>query len=121
MKENKNLPIDTNQATDSGLSMADREMMAYNKFSQIMDLGNNVVGLADKAMDVWRESKRIEQNISMIEAVKEVELQKIVAKSESVEELLAINKSVNNMVDSITKLELLLQNKLQLFENCLGK
>ena len=48
-------------------------------------------------------------------------IQKIVAKSESVEELLAINKSVNNMVDSITKLELLLQNKIQLFENCLGK
>lgn len=88
MKENKNLPIDAYQETDNGLSMADREMMAYNNFSQMMDLGNNVVGLADKAMDVWRESKRIEQNISMIEAAKEVELQKIAAKFELCKEML---------------------------------
>lgn len=46
-------------------------------------------------------------------------IQKIVAEAKTVEEILAVNKSVNSMVDSISKLELLLQNKLQLFENCL--
>ena len=48
-------------------------------------------------------------------------IQKIVAEAKTVEELLAVNKSVNSMVDSITKLELLLQNKLQLFEGCLNE
>ena len=88
MEKNKNLPTDATQGMDQGLSMAEREMMAYNSFSQMMDLGGNVVGLADKAMDVWRESKRIEQNIAMIEAAKEVELQKIAVKFELCKEML---------------------------------
>ena len=46
-------------------------------------------------------------------------LQKVIAESVSVEELLCVNKSVNRMVDSITKLEFMLQSKLQLFEGCL--
>ena len=46
-------------------------------------------------------------------------LQKIIAESKSAEELLSVNKSVNKMVDSITKLEFMLQSKLQLFESCI--
>ena len=46
-------------------------------------------------------------------------LQRIIAKSINVEELLCVNKSVNRMVDSITKLEFMLQSKLQLFDDCL--
>ena len=46
-------------------------------------------------------------------------LQKVIAESSNVEELLCVNKSVNRMVDSITKLEFMLQSKLQLFDDCL--
>ena len=46
-------------------------------------------------------------------------LQRIVAEAASPEELLAANKSVNSMVDSIARLEMLLHSKLQLFEDCL--
>ena len=37
------------------------------------------------------------------------------------EQLLATNKSVRSMVDSISRLEILLQAKLGLFEDCLCK
>ena len=46
-------------------------------------------------------------------------IQKIVAQATTADELLAVNKSVNNMVNSIARLEMLLQSKLQLFEDCL--
>lgn len=37
----------------------------------------------------------------------------------STEEILATNESVRTMVDSVAKLEMILQYKLSLFENCL--
>lgn len=46
-------------------------------------------------------------------------IQKIVSKASSAEEMLAVNKSVNSMVKSITRLEMILQGKLELFEDCL--
>ncbi len=46
-------------------------------------------------------------------------LQKIVSVATANEELLEVNKSVNSMVDSISRLEILLQIKLQLFGDCL--
>ena len=46
-------------------------------------------------------------------------IQKIVAEATTADEMLAVNKSVNSMVNSITRLEMLLQNKLQIFEDCL--
>ena len=46
-------------------------------------------------------------------------IQKIVAIATTSEELLAVNKSVESMVNSITKLEMVLQGKLSLFEDCL--
>ena len=46
-------------------------------------------------------------------------IQKIVAIATTPEELLSVNKSVESMVNSITKLEMVLQSKLSLFEDCL--
>lgn len=47
-------------------------------------------------------------------------IQKIVAKEDATtEELLAVNKSVNSMVESITRLEMVLQGKLQVFGDCI--
>ena len=46
-------------------------------------------------------------------------IQKIVAASTTAEEMLAVNKSVMKMVGAITKLEMVLQGKLELFEDCL--
>lgn len=46
-------------------------------------------------------------------------LQAIIACESDVDTLLAANKSVRAMVDTITRLELVLQSKLGLFENCL--
>lgn len=46
-------------------------------------------------------------------------IQKIVAKEDATtEELLAVNKSVHSMVESITRLEMVLQSKLQVFGDC---
>lgn len=46
-------------------------------------------------------------------------IQKIVETATTAEEMLAVNRSVNGMVDSIARLEMLLQNKLNLFSDCL--
>lgn len=46
-------------------------------------------------------------------------IQKIVQTATTAEEMLAVNRSVNGMVDSIARLEMLLQNKLNLFSDCL--
>lgn len=37
----------------------------------------------------------------------------------TVQEMLAVNKSVKSMVNTISQLEMILQNKLGLFEDCL--
>lgn len=46
-------------------------------------------------------------------------IQRVVANCSTVEEMLAVNKSVNDMVNSITRLEMVLQGKLEMFEECL--
>lgn len=46
-------------------------------------------------------------------------IQKIVANSQTAEEMLAVNKSVKSMLDSITRLEMVLQGKLEMFQDCL--
>lgn len=46
-------------------------------------------------------------------------IQKIVADGTTADEILAVNKSVNSMVDSVARLEMLLQSKLALFGDCL--
>lgn len=48
-------------------------------------------------------------------------IQKGVFLAKNIDEMICVNKSVNQMVDSISKLELLLQNKLYLFNNYLKK
>ena len=46
-------------------------------------------------------------------------IQKVVASTNCVEEMLEVNKSVKSMVNAITRLEVLLQLKLEMFEDCL--
>lgn len=46
-------------------------------------------------------------------------IQKIVASAQSAEEMLAVNNSVKDMLSSITRLEMVLQGKLELFQDCL--
>ncbi len=46
-------------------------------------------------------------------------IQKIVRNAESAGEMLAVNKSVRSMVNAISRLEMVLQGKLELFEACL--
>ena len=46
-------------------------------------------------------------------------IQKAVALATTGDEMLAVNKSVQDMVNAITRLELILQSKLELFEDCL--
>lgn len=46
-------------------------------------------------------------------------IQKIVASAKTAEEMLAVNKSVQSMLNSITRLEMVLQGKLELFGDCL--
>ena len=46
-------------------------------------------------------------------------IQKIVATAQTAEEMLAVNKSVCGMVNAITRLEMVLQGKLELFGDCL--
>lgn len=48
-------------------------------------------------------------------------IQKIVATAQTAEELLAVNQSVKATLDAITKLEMVLQSKLELFADCLCK
>lgn len=46
-------------------------------------------------------------------------IQKIVATAETAEDMLTVNKSVESMVNTITRLEMVLQSKLELFKDCL--
>ena len=49
-------------------------------------------------------------------------IQKVVAMEDvAAETLLAVNKSVESMVNSVTKLEMILQSKLSLFDGFLGE
>ena len=46
-------------------------------------------------------------------------IEKIVMCAEGTEQILAVNNSVEKMLSSITRLELVLQSKLELFDDCL--
>ena len=61
----------------------------------------------------------VETALSHIINAEGEKIQKIVASAETAEEMLAVNKSVKAMVNSISRLEMVLQGKLELFEDCL--
>lgn len=66
------------------------------------------------------ESVALEQTaLSHILNAEGEKIQKVVANARSGEELLAVNKSVQSMVNAITRLEMVLQAKLELFQECL--
>lgn len=46
-------------------------------------------------------------------------IQKIIGTAETAEEMLIVNESVKDMIASIARLEMILQSKLSLFEDCL--
>ena len=46
-------------------------------------------------------------------------IQKIVATAQTADEMLKVNKSVQMMLGAITRLEMVLQGKLELFGDCL--
>ena len=76
------------EIVDSDTAIMVDQVMGNDSFSQVTNLANTAMSVAGRALDVWQESKRIEQNIAMIETVKEVELQNIVAKFELCKEML---------------------------------
>ncbi|MEG2322235.1 MAG: hypothetical protein RSB71_01975 [Bacilli bacterium] len=66
------------------------------------------------------ESVALEQTaLSHILNAEGEKIQKALAISTTNNELLAVNKSVQTMVNSITRLETILQGKLELFGDCL--
>ncbi|MGL5380755.1 hypothetical protein [Clostridium sp.] len=68
------------------------------------------------------ESVALEQTaLSHILNAEGEKIQKVVANAKSSDELLAVNKSVQSMVNTITRLEMVLQAKLEMFEDCLCK
>lgn len=66
------------------------------------------------------ESVALEQTaLSHILNAEGEKIQKILAGSPTVDQMLAVNKSVKSMVNAITRLEMVLQSKLEMFEDCL--
>lgn len=67
------------------------------------------------------ESIALEQTaLSHIINAEGMKLERVVATPGlSIEQILATNKSVKSMLSSITRLEMVLQSKLELFEGCL--
>ncbi|MEM1483323.1 hypothetical protein V6615_00435 [Oscillospiraceae bacterium PP1C4] len=67
------------------------------------------------------ESVALEQTaLSHILNAEGEKIQKVVAiVSATPDQLLAVNKSVKSMVNAITRLEMVLQSKLEMFEDCL--
>ena len=57
--------------------------------------------------------------ISAILSAEGEKIQKIVESSTSSEEMLAVNESVRSTIGAISRLEMILQSKLELFQGCL--
>ena len=75
--------------------------------------------VCDSAEDIRASIAKIETALSHILNAEGEKIQKIVADGTTADEILAVNKSVNSMVDSVARLEMLLQSKLTLFGDCL--
>lgn len=66
------------------------------------------------------ESVALEQTaLSHILNAEGEKIQKIVQTATKGEDMMAVNKSVHAMVTSVTRLEMVLQAKLELFQDCL--
>ena len=66
------------------------------------------------------ESVALEQTaLSHILNAEGEKIQAILEVAKSADEMLAVNKSVESMVNSITRLEVILQGILEMFHNCL--
>ncbi|MEG0618548.1 MAG: hypothetical protein RR557_04490 [Bacilli bacterium] len=68
------------------------------------------------------ESVALEQTgLSHILNAEGEKLQKAIPRATTKDELIEVNRSVENMINSITRIETILTGKLELFENCLCK
>ncbi len=66
------------------------------------------------------ESVALEQTaLSHILNAEGEKIQKVVADATTTDEMLAVNKSVQSMVNAISRLEMILQSKLELFDDVL--
>lgn len=77
-------------------------------------------GTRSQAITDIIESVALEQTaLSHILNAEGEKIQRAVADTTTVDEILAVNKSVQSMVNAISRLEMVLQSKLELFEDCL--
>ena len=75
-----------NEMIANGKEVVDKATDTFNRGVQVVE---DVIALQHRIVDVWQESRRIDQNIATINAAKEVELQKIAAKFTLCREALA--------------------------------
>lgn len=84
----------------------------------VISLPTNPVDREQAISDIIESVALEETGISHILNAEGEKIQKILAVTNSVEEILAVNKSVVEMVSAITKLETVLQSKLEIFKDC---
>lgn len=105
-----------NQAVVTTIINAQPETLASNTIEV------RVVTAREQAVTDIIESVALEQAaLSHILNAEGEKLQKISQLSVSGDQLLAVNKSVSSMVNSVSRLEMVLQSKLEIFNNCLCK
>lgn len=76
-------------------------------------------GTRSQAITDIIESVALEQTaLSHILNAEGEKIQAIVIKAKTGDEMLAVNKSVQSMVNAVTRLEMVLQAKLELFSDC---
>lgn len=78
------------------------------------------INRSDAVTDIIQSVALQQTALSHILNAEGEKIQKVVGKDDvTTKKLLEVNKSVNAMVQSITRLEMVLQSKLQIFEDCL--
>lgn len=75
-----------NEMIANGKDVVNQVTDSFNRGVQVVE---DVISLQNRIVDVWQESRRIDQNIAMINSAKEIELQKIAAKFTLCREVLA--------------------------------
>ncbi len=75
-----------NEMIANGKEVVNQVTDTFNRGIQVVE---DVISLQNRIVDVWQESRRIDQNIAIINSAKEVELEKIAAKFTLCREALA--------------------------------
>ena len=77
---------------------------------------NHCCHVCDPEKDIMESIALMEASLAHILNAEGEKIQKIAASSQTAEEMLAVNKSVESMLNAVTRLEMVLQGKLELFE-----